>query len=186
MLESYGTSLSLLFIVLIETIIVCWVYGTERFCQNIEQMSGSRPGLYWRVCWKYISPSILVIIFLSACSQELGKYRRLEQGNYVYPAWAPALGLVMTSSSVACIPIYALYHWHCKSGPGNWRQVSCRSNRCFYFRALKLTVTLNTTTTAEYSDSRKPSSPFRISEPAVAWPVAATPTPKPFRFEARP
>lgn len=110
LLESYGTSLSLLFIVLIETIIVCWYYGADRFCKNLEEMYGEMPGVYWRICWKYISPTILLIIFIAACGQELDKYHTLTDGPYTYPGWAPTVGLLMTGSSICCIPIYAIYY----------------------------------------------------------------------------
>lgn len=109
-LESYGTSLSLLFIVLFETIIVCWLYGADKFCKNLEEMYGEKPGPYWRICWKYISPTILLAIFLAACSQELDKYQTLKNGDYTYPEWAPRVGLLMTGASVCCIPVYAIYY----------------------------------------------------------------------------
>lgn len=114
-LESYGTSLSLLFIVLIETIIVCWLYGADKFCKNLEEMYGEMPGAYWRICWKYISPTILLIIFIAACGQELEKYQTLKAGSYTYPKWAPTVGLLMTGSSICCIPIYAIYYLKTKT-----------------------------------------------------------------------
>lgn len=48
-------------------------------------MTGSRPGLYWLICWKYLSPlamlSILVASFVNLATE----------GSY-YPAWVPSLG----------------------------------------------------------------------------------------------
>lgn len=50
-LDEYGVSLSLMFIVICETVAVFWFYGVERFSQDIHQMLGFSPGLYWRICW---------------------------------------------------------------------------------------------------------------------------------------
>lgn len=36
-----------------------------RFCDDIEWMTGRRPGLYWRVTWKVISPLLLLTIFVA-------------------------------------------------------------------------------------------------------------------------
>lgn len=36
-----------------------------RFCDDIEWMTGRRPGLYWRVTWKIISPLLLLTIFVA-------------------------------------------------------------------------------------------------------------------------
>ena len=35
--------------------------GVHRFCADIERMSGYSPGLYWRICWSYISPTMLLV-----------------------------------------------------------------------------------------------------------------------------
>lgn len=39
-LDEYGVSLSVLFIVMMEMIAVCWFYGVERFSKNIRLMLG--------------------------------------------------------------------------------------------------------------------------------------------------
>lgn len=108
LLESYGSTLSLLFIVLIETITVCWIYGVDRFCLNLQEMYGKPVGLYWRLCWKYFSPTILISIFCAALYLEAKKTDTLKYGNYVYPHWAIAIGWLMTGASVCCIPVYAI------------------------------------------------------------------------------
>lgn len=47
---------------------------------------------------------------MGAISQELGKYHVLKDNNYTYPDWAPKVGLLITGSSIFCIPAYAIYH----------------------------------------------------------------------------
>lgn len=61
MLNIYGPGLAILFIVFVEAAGICWLYGTDRFSRDIEQMIGKRPGLFWRICWKYISPVFLLV-----------------------------------------------------------------------------------------------------------------------------
>ena len=34
-----------------------------RFCDDVELMLGTRPALFWRVCWQYISPIFLAVSF---------------------------------------------------------------------------------------------------------------------------
>lgn len=36
-----------------------------RFCDDIEWMTGRRPGLYWRVTWKVVSPLLLLTIIVA-------------------------------------------------------------------------------------------------------------------------
>lgn len=51
----------MLFAVLAETIAVSWIYGTDRFCADIKDMIRFRPGIYWRVCWKFVAPLFLMV-----------------------------------------------------------------------------------------------------------------------------
>lgn len=35
--------------------------GVRQFSEDIKQMTGRRPSLYWRVCWKFVSPCFLLV-----------------------------------------------------------------------------------------------------------------------------
>lgn len=35
--------------------------GVDRFSNDIHQMMGFKPGLYWRLCWKFVSPAFLLV-----------------------------------------------------------------------------------------------------------------------------
>lgn len=61
LMNVYGPGLSILFVVFVEAAGVCWVYGTDNFSRDIEKMLGHRPGIFWRICWKYISPFFLLV-----------------------------------------------------------------------------------------------------------------------------
>lgn len=61
MLNVYGPGLAILFVVFVEAAGVFWLYGTENFVRDIEKMLGHKPGLFWRMCWKYISPIFLLV-----------------------------------------------------------------------------------------------------------------------------
>ena len=37
------------------------ISGVDRFSDDIEEMIGQRPGLYWRLCWKFVSPCFLLV-----------------------------------------------------------------------------------------------------------------------------
>lgn len=41
------------------SVVVFFLKGTERFSTDIENMIGHRPNMYYRLCWKYISPLII-------------------------------------------------------------------------------------------------------------------------------
>lgn len=39
----------------------CVCAGVDRFSSDIQQMMGFKPGLYWRLCWKFVSPAFLLV-----------------------------------------------------------------------------------------------------------------------------
>lgn len=60
---------------------------------------------------------------MAACGEELSKYNTLKDNDYTYPDWAPKLGLLITGSSIICIPAYAIYHLAFKTS-GSIHEVS--------------------------------------------------------------
>lgn len=63
--DTYAAGISLLCSALFEALAVCWVYGLDRFADDIHQMLGFRPGMYWRCCWKFVSPIFLVVRYVA-------------------------------------------------------------------------------------------------------------------------
>lgn len=117
-LNVYGPGLAILFVVFVEAAGVFWFYGVDNFSNDVESMLGQRPGLYWRVCWKYISPVFLLVI----CIFSLLGYEEMLGEEYEYPEWSIALGWTLTLSSTLCIPIYIIYK--VLITPGNFEHVS--------------------------------------------------------------
>ncbi|KAK0422183.1 hypothetical protein QR680_007417 [Steinernema hermaphroditum] len=105
-IDEYGVSLSVLFIVCCEMIAVCWFYGVTRFSEDIRQMLGKYPGLYWRVCWS-ICPVFIGAIFIISVYHT--NFSPLQLPNYVYPEWSVLLGWTMRMLSVCSIPVVAIY-----------------------------------------------------------------------------
>ncbi|XP_055538311.1 sodium-dependent serotonin transporter [Wyeomyia smithii] len=111
-LNVYGPGLAILFVVFVEAAGVFWFYGVENFSADIEQMLGKKPSLFWRICWKYISPTFLFCILIFSL---LG-YESMLEGEYKYPEWSVAAGWVLTLSSVLCIPLYVIYKFMISDG----------------------------------------------------------------------
>nr|CAD7456341.1 unnamed protein product [Timema tahoe] len=116
LLDRYAAGYSMLFAVLFETIAVSWIYGTQRFCDDIHDMIGFSPGIYWRVCWKFLAPAFLMFIIVYG----LVGYEPLTYDEYVYPLWANLLGWFIAGSSVAMIPGMAIFKM--ATTPGTFMQ----------------------------------------------------------------
>uniref|UniRef100_A0A8C5E4F9 Transporter n=1 Tax=Gouania willdenowi TaxID=441366 RepID=A0A8C5E4F9_GOUWI len=62
LVDTYGPSgTTLLIIACFETIVVAWVYGVDRFYDNIEDMIGYRPFPVLKYCWLFVTPFICLV-----------------------------------------------------------------------------------------------------------------------------
>lgn len=94
-----------------------YAVGTNRFCEDIRDMIGFRPGKYWQVCWRFVAPIFLLFITVYG----LIGYEPLSYEDYTYPGWANALGWCIAGSSVIMIPAIAVYKL--LTTPGTFKQV---------------------------------------------------------------
>ena len=35
--------------------------GLDQLCKDAEAMIGHAPGIYWRICWKFVSPLLIAV-----------------------------------------------------------------------------------------------------------------------------
>ncbi|GAA6221888.1 sodium- and chloride-dependent GABA transporter 2-like [Lates japonicus] len=97
---------SLLLMAIFQSVIIGWIYGAERFSDNIEDMIGYKPLSLIKYCWLYATPLICsgTLVFL------LLRYTPLRFNNtYVYPWWAYWIGWFLAMSSLTMIPITMIY-----------------------------------------------------------------------------
>ncbi|XP_074527607.1 sodium- and chloride-dependent betaine transporter-like [Halichoeres trimaculatus] len=110
-----GTTLLLLS--LSQSISIAWVYGADRFYDNITHMIGYRPSPFMKYCWSYITPFFCFGTFVFS----IIKYSPLKFSNtYVYPLWANILGWFFASASLSLIPLFVLHQL--MKGKGSLRQ----------------------------------------------------------------
>uniref|UniRef100_A0A672GZT7 Transporter n=1 Tax=Salarias fasciatus TaxID=181472 RepID=A0A672GZT7_SALFA len=116
LLDKYAAGTSILFGVLIEAIGVSWFYGVDRFSEDIERMMGFKPGLYWRLCWKFVSPAFLLFVVIASTLTASG----LKYDEYIFPNWSNLLGWGVAMSSMLFVPCYAVYKFF--SLPGTFKE----------------------------------------------------------------
>ncbi|RUS79168.1 hypothetical protein EGW08_013076 [Elysia chlorotica] len=100
LIDYYAAALSLMVLAFFEVIAICWFYGARNLANNIKLMTGSRPNIFFIVCWYGLSPLLIFGIWVFSMIQ----YKPLSVAGYVYPPWAVGLGWVIALVSVLCIP----------------------------------------------------------------------------------
>ncbi|XP_068192467.1 sodium- and chloride-dependent GABA transporter 3-like [Antennarius striatus] len=124
-----------LFLCLIECVAVGWAFGAERMSDVVERMTGQRPCVLFKLCWRYITPLICMVIGCWRLSQLSGGVRQgtlrvprqciteahtcliftflnyealTSTRGYVYPDWAYGLGWTMACFTAVPVPIWAV------------------------------------------------------------------------------
>ncbi|XP_076452847.1 sodium- and chloride-dependent GABA transporter ine-like isoform X2 [Babylonia areolata] len=101
LIDYYAAALSLMILAFFEVIAISWFYGARRLAEDIRSMTGSRPNLFFIVCWYVISPVLIFGIFIFSMVQ----YKALTIAGYTYPVWAQVVGWFIALLSVICIPV---------------------------------------------------------------------------------
>uniref|UniRef100_A0A8C1TT99 Transporter n=1 Tax=Cyprinus carpio TaxID=7962 RepID=A0A8C1TT99_CYPCA len=111
MFDDYSATLPLIIVVVFETVSVAWIYGADRFLDDVEVMLRWRPPVVYRYLWKYVcllgmvgllAASLLRMVFkrptYTAWNHTTGSETSLE-----YPGWA--LVMLSTLIIVASLPV---------------------------------------------------------------------------------
>ncbi|KAL3978057.1 homeobox protein Nkx-3.2 [Sarotherodon galilaeus] len=108
LIDQFVASWVLLFLVLLEIIAISYIYGGNRFIKDIEMMIGMKTStfwLWWRACWFFITPCIVVFLLISS----LVYFEPPNYGGIPYPDWGMTLGWCMIAFVLMWIPVVAGY-----------------------------------------------------------------------------
>lgn len=118
-IDSHCSGIPLLVIGLVEVLAISYVYGVDRFSDDITYMTNKPPRFIWKWCWKGISPlAILVILVMSIQGMTKNPPSYLvwdkDQGKTryePYPPWLVVLIVLINLSSIIFIPGIALLNY---------------------------------------------------------------------------
>ncbi|XP_036923695.1 sodium-dependent noradrenaline transporter-like, partial [Sturnira hondurensis] len=85
---------------------------------------GFKPGLYWRLYWKFISPAFLLFVVVVSISN----FKQLAYDDYVFPLWANWVGWGVPLSSMTLVPAYVAYQFLSTQG-SLWEVSSAQGER---------------------------------------------------------
>ncbi|XP_075968815.1 sodium-dependent neutral amino acid transporter B(0)AT1-like [Anarhichas minor] len=117
--DNFAGSVPLLTIGLFEMIAVVYIYGIDRFNEDVEFMVGHKPSIFWQVTWRFISPLIVLVIlvfYLVTQVQEELTYLVWDPNSeefpslasVPYPSWINVIIFLLAGVPSLAVPVYAL------------------------------------------------------------------------------
>ncbi|XP_071145435.1 sodium- and chloride-dependent glycine transporter 2-like [Mytilus edulis] len=100
LIDWYAASVSLMFLLLLEVIVLAWIYTTERLYCDIEMMIGFKPSLIWKFCWRVTCPLIVASLWIINNVQ----HEPIKYGKKSYPSWAIGVGWIIAIVPLIMIP----------------------------------------------------------------------------------
>ncbi|RXM35525.1 Sodium-dependent neutral amino acid transporter B(0)AT1 [Acipenser ruthenus] len=89
--DEFAGSIPLLIIGFCEMVGVVYIYGIDRFNDDIEFMIGHKPNIFWQATWRVISPLVMLVILLFYFVTKVNK-------ELFYIAWNPDYAVYVTAT----------------------------------------------------------------------------------------
>ncbi|KAM3833737.1 sodium-dependent neutral amino acid transporter B(0)AT2 [Vipera latastei] len=115
MFDDYSATLPLLIVVILENIAMSYVYGIDKFMEDLKDMLGFSPNQFYYYTWKYISPIVLLSLLVASIIQMVlspPSYSawiedKASEELQNYPTW----GLIVCISliALAMLPVPVVY-----------------------------------------------------------------------------
>ncbi|KAJ8374189.1 hypothetical protein SKAU_G00047690 [Synaphobranchus kaupii] len=127
MFDDYSATLPLLIVVILENVAVAWVYGIDKFFDDLKDMLGFSPFRFYYYMWKYITPLVLMVLLAtsfiqlgmtppsySAWNEDLA-----QEENLRYPDWGLAMCITLVVVAILPVPVvFCLRYFNLLDGSG--------------------------------------------------------------------
>ncbi|XP_075876282.1 sodium- and chloride-dependent GABA transporter 1-like [Nelusetta ayraudi] len=105
LMDHYTAIISVILLAFVEVVVVCWLYGVDKLSDHLHEMTGHRPNIAFRLCWKFISPLLILVILVFVIIQ----FKPAHYENVVFPSWAQGIGWAVAVASIVWIPVCAIH-----------------------------------------------------------------------------
>ncbi|XP_056593931.1 solute carrier family 6 member 16b [Triplophysa dalaica] len=117
MFDDYSATLPLIIVVIFQTLSVAWVYGADRFLEDLKQMLGRPVPVVYKYLWKYVCP-VAMIGLLGASLLKMVLQRptyitwnkeKASEIHLPYPDWGLAVMAILIIVASLPVPIGYLH-----------------------------------------------------------------------------
>ncbi|XP_076679954.1 sodium-dependent nutrient amino acid transporter 1 [Andrena cerasifolii] len=105
LVDYYGGTFVAIILGVLEMITIFWIYGVSNFLNDVEFMLGKKPSWYWRFCWAFITPVLMIVIL----AYTIITYEPPTYDGVPFPAYAYGIGWSLLALGVLTIAASILH-----------------------------------------------------------------------------
>ncbi|XP_076588231.1 sodium-dependent neutral amino acid transporter B(0)AT2 [Chaetodon auriga] len=113
MFDDYSATLPLLIVVVLENVAIAWVYGIDKFFEDLKDMLGFTPYRFYYYMWKYITPILLLILLCSSLVQltmtppsySAWIQEEAKEQNVRFPTWGIVVCISLVVMAIMPMPV---------------------------------------------------------------------------------
>ncbi|XP_055865027.1 sodium- and chloride-dependent glycine transporter 1-like isoform X2 [Biomphalaria glabrata] len=105
LLDWYIASFSVMLIVVIEVLVLAWIYGTECLYDDLQAMLGYRPCKVWVYFWKYLTPAFVLTLWTAG----IVGFKTIGSVYPGYASWADGIGIFVAVLPILPIPLKMIW-----------------------------------------------------------------------------
>ncbi|KAG5669726.1 hypothetical protein PVAND_000021 [Polypedilum vanderplanki] len=105
LVDHYGTTFVNFLLAVFEIMAFCHIYGVNRICKDVKFMLGFIPGIYWTVCWRVVTPLIMMAIIV----YHFIYYENPKDNGAEFPFIAHVVGWCITASGLIWLPLIIIW-----------------------------------------------------------------------------
>lgn len=106
LVDNFGGTLPIFALGIFELIAIFFFYGLENFCIDVEFMTGRYVTFYWRICWIFLAPLTMTIVFIYSTIT----MKPLTYAGLSYPTEYMIAGWGIFLFAMLQLPIWFIWH----------------------------------------------------------------------------
>uniref|UniRef100_A0A665VX52 Transporter n=1 Tax=Echeneis naucrates TaxID=173247 RepID=A0A665VX52_ECHNA len=109
MFDDYSATLPLLIVVILENVAIAWVYGIDKFFEDLKDMLGFTPFRFYYYMWKFITPILLLVLLGSSLIQLImtpPSYSAwIQEETLRFPPWGIFVCISLVVMAIMPVPV---------------------------------------------------------------------------------
>ncbi|XP_062139155.1 sodium-dependent nutrient amino acid transporter 1 isoform X2 [Drosophila sulfurigaster albostrigata] len=106
LVDFYGGTYVVFILAIFELAGIVWIYGLQNLCDDIEFMCNKKVSFYWRICWFFFTPVMMIVIFIYS----MVTIQPIKYSESYFPLSGDIAGWILFAVGAAQFPLWGWWY----------------------------------------------------------------------------